>query len=114
MIGVGIARRMSESRSWLELTADDRDGVCRALDLRDQQGTLDEVRLGNLRDVISSTLLPGKSLGHTRLLNMPLIPSIYQELELRGGARQRLEIALTENDHMSMLELIAMRNHNIM
>jgi len=47
---------MVASLTWLDLTADDRDKVRRVLDLFTEQGTVDELGLGSLRDTISNTL----------------------------------------------------------
>jgi hypothetical protein len=70
--------------SWLDLTAADRDKVRRVLDLFSEQGTVDELGLGSLRDTISSALFPGTSVLHTRLRYVLFIPWIYQELESWG------------------------------
>ncbi len=69
---------------WLDLTASDRDKVRRVLDLFNEQGTVDELGLGSLRDTISNALFPGTSVLHTRLRYALLIPWIYQELESWG------------------------------
>jgi len=58
---------MVATLTWLDLTADDRDQVRRVLDLFNEQGTVDELGLGSLRDVLSNALFPGTSMLHTRL-----------------------------------------------
>ena len=73
------------SFTWLDLTADDRDKVRRVLDLFNEQGTVDELGLGSLRDTISNALFPGTSVLHTRLRYVLFIPWIYQELESWGA-----------------------------
>lgn len=70
--------------TWLDLTASDRDKVRRVLDLFNEQGTVDELGLGSLRDVISNALFPGTSVLLTRLRYALFIPWIYQELESWG------------------------------
>ena len=52
---------------WLDLTAADREKVRRVLDLFSEQGTVDELCVGSLRDTISNALFPGTSVLHTRL-----------------------------------------------
>lgn len=52
---------MTATVSWLDLTAADRDKVRRVLDLFSEQGTVDELGLGSLRDTISNALFPGTS-----------------------------------------------------
>lgn len=52
---------MISSLTWIDLTATDRDKVRRVLDLFKEQGTVDELGLGSLRDVFSNALFPGTS-----------------------------------------------------
>jgi hypothetical protein len=94
--------------TWLDLTATDRDKVRRVLDLFKEQGTVDELGLGSLRDVFSNVLFPGTSVLHTRLRYVLFIPWIYQEIESWGGgwdvadSSRKLEVrlidALAESD----------------
>ncbi|TVP74845.1 MAG: hypothetical protein EA353_14930, partial [Puniceicoccaceae bacterium] len=70
--------------TWLDLTATDRDKVRRVLDLFNEQGTVDELGLGSLRDVISNALFPGTSVLLTRLRYVLFVPWIYREIESWG------------------------------
>ena len=74
---------MQATLTWIDLTAGDRDKMRRVLDLFNEQGTLDEMGLGSLRDALSDTLFPGTSYIHTRLRYVLFIPWIYQRLEHR-------------------------------
>ena len=74
---------MQATLTWLDLTASDRDKMRRVLDLFKEQGTLDEMGLGSLRDVLSDALFPGTSSIQTRLRYALFIPWIYQRLEDR-------------------------------
>ena len=74
---------MQATLTWIDLTAGDRDRMRRVLDLFNEQGTLDEMGLGSLRDALSDTLFPGTSYIHTRLRYVLFIPWIYQRLEHR-------------------------------
>ena len=47
---------MQATLTWLDLTASDRNKMRRVLDLFKEQGTLDEMGLGSLRDVLSDAL----------------------------------------------------------
>jgi len=69
--------------TWLDLTASDRDKVRRVLDLFNEQGTVDELGLGPIRDFLSDALFPGTSVLHTRLRYVLFIPWLYQRLEAR-------------------------------
>lgn len=77
--------------TWLDLTASDRDKVRRVLDLFNEQGTVDELGLGPIRDFLSDALFPGTSVLHTRLRYVLFIPWLYQRLEARS--RQVRDVA---------------------
>ena len=70
--------------TWLDLTAADRDKIRQVLTLFSEQGTVDELGLGSLRDMLSNTLFPGLSVLHTRLRYVLFIPWLYQQLEADG------------------------------
>ena len=72
---------MQATLTWLDLTASDRDKMRRVLDLFKEQGTLDEMGLGSLRDTLSDALFPGTSYIQTRLRYVLFIPWIYRRLE---------------------------------
>lgn len=88
---------MDAALTWLDLTASDRDKMRRVLDLFHEQGTVDEMGLGSLRDAFSDALFPGTSTIQTRLRYVLFIPWIYQKLEARKtkssliAARSRTE-----------------------
>ena len=72
---------MNPTLTWLDFTADDRDRMRRVLDLFTEQGTVDELGLGTLRDALSDALFPGTSSIQTRLRYVLFVPWIYQKLE---------------------------------
>lgn len=76
---------MTASLTWLDLTSADRDKVRQILDLFKEQGTVDELGLGSIRDALSDALFPGTSVLHTRLRYALFIPWIYKRLELAGN-----------------------------
>jgi len=76
---------MTASITWLDLTSADRDKVRQILDLFKEQGTVDELGLGSLRDALSDALFPGTSVLHTRLRYVLFIPWIYKRLEQTGS-----------------------------
>ena len=74
---------MEPTLTWLDLTVSDRDKMRRVLDLFKERGTIDEMGLGGLRDILSDALFPGTSYIQTRLRYMVFIPWMYQRLESR-------------------------------
>ena len=72
---------MQPTLTWIDLTASDREKMRRVLDLFSEQGTLDEMGLGSLRDTVSDALFPGTSYIQTRLRYVLFIPWIYQQIE---------------------------------
>ena len=74
---------MEPALTWIDLTASDRDQMRRVLDLFKEQGTLDEMGLGSLRDALSDALFPGTSSIQTRLRYALFIPWLYRRLEDR-------------------------------
>jgi hypothetical protein len=75
--------------TWIDLTTADRDRMRSVLDLFREQGTLDEMGLGSLRDALADALFPGTSTLHTRLRYVLFIPWLYQRLARDpGGAAE--------------------------
>ena len=74
---------MESTLTWLDLTVSDRDKMRRVLDLFNEQGTVDEMGLGSLRDALSEALFPGTSTLQTRLRYVLFIPWAYKRLEAR-------------------------------
>lgn len=84
------------SLTWLDLTSADRDKARRVLDLFKEQGTVDELGLGSLRDAFADALFPGTSTLYTRLRYFLFIPWVYRRPEQRarvGDIAERARIA---------------------
>ena len=74
---------MATTLTWIDLTANDRNRMRQVLDLFKEQGTVDEMGLGSLRDALSEALFPGTSTIQTRLRYVLFVPWIYRQLEIR-------------------------------
>ena len=72
---------MEPTLTWIDLTASDRDRMRRVLDLFKEQGTVDEMGLGSLRDALADALFPGTSSIQTRARYVLFIPWLYQRLQ---------------------------------
>jgi hypothetical protein len=69
--------------TWIDLTARDRDQMRRVLDLFSEQGTVDEMGLGVIRDAFADALFPGTSSIQTRLRYVLFVPWLYKRFEAR-------------------------------
>ena len=85
---------MAATLTWLDLTVSDRDRMRQVLDLFKEQGTVDEMGLGRLRDAFSEALFPGTSTIQTRLRYVLFVPWIYRELEARRVASSSVSAQL--------------------
>ena len=81
---------MEPTLTWLDLTASDRDRMQRVLDLFKDQGTVDEMGLGTLRDALSNELFPGITSIQTRLRYVLFVPWIYRMLEFKHISSERV------------------------
>lgn len=89
---------MEPALTWLDLTVRDREKMQRVLDLFSEQGTVDEMGLGTLRDALSNALFPGTSSIQTRLRYVLFIPWLYQRLALRVRKGQITDIRRAARD----------------
>lgn len=94
---------MEPTLAWVDLTAKDRDRMRRVLDVFNEQGTLDEMGLGNLRDTLADALFPGTSTIQTRLRYVFFVPWAYQRLE----AKSVQSSTVVERARKGELDLIA-------
>ena len=85
---------MAATLTWLDLTTSDRDRMRQVLDLFKEQGTVDEMGLGRLRDALSEALFPGTSTIQTRLRYVLFVPWIYRQLEARRVAASSVSAQL--------------------
>jgi len=91
-----------ESRlTWLDLTSGDRNKMRRVLDLFKEQGTLDEMGLGSLRDGIANVLFPRTSTLHTRLRYTLFVPWIYQSIEKSNARKDISSLARTQRHKLA-------------
>ncbi len=69
---------------WINFSQKHRDRVMLVMDMYKNQGVIDELGLGTIRDSISNKLFPGTSTIQTRAKYFLLIPWILQEVESKG------------------------------
>lgn len=100
---------MSATLTWLDLTASDRNEMCRVLDLFNESGTIDEMGLGSLRDAFSNALFPGTSTIQTRLRYFLFIPWIYQYLERRNVSAGAIE-ERSRKEEICLIPLLLQNN----
>lgn len=69
---------------WIDFSPTHRNKVMLVMDLFKEQGVIDELGLGTIRDSLSDILFPGTSTIQTRAKYFLLIPWILQDIESRG------------------------------
>jgi hypothetical protein len=69
---------------WIDFSPIHRNKVMLVMDLFKEQGVIDELGLGTIRDSLSDILFPGTSTIQTRAKYFLLIPWILQDIESRG------------------------------
>lgn len=94
---------MEPSLSWIDLTSRDRDVMRRALDLLSEQGTVDELGLGTIRDILADALFPGTSTIQTRLRYFLFVPWIYQKLERRRVSSEAI-VAQARKEELALID----------
>jgi hypothetical protein len=94
---------MEPALTWLDLTARDREKMRRVIDLFSEQGTIDEMGLGTIRDAISDVLFPGTSSIQTRLRYFLFVPWLYRRLEEKRTSSDQVE----ETARKAELDLIS-------
>lgn len=77
--------------TWIDLTSRDREQMRRVLDLLSEQGTVDEMGLGTIRDAFADALFPGTSSIQTRLRYVLFIPWNYRQLESKRRSSSEIE-----------------------
>ena len=72
---------MPSTFAWLDQSEEQRRRVLDVIDLFREQGTVDELGLGTIRDAMADILFPGTSNLMTRTSYFFFVPWIYQRLE---------------------------------
>lgn len=75
---------MVSTFGWLDTDSEQRRKMLEVVDLFKEEGTVDELGVGSIRDAIANALFPGTSVLHTRLRYVLFIPWLMQ----RAAARQ--------------------------
>lgn len=65
---------MPSTFGWLDAGTEHRRRMLEVVDLFKEQGTIDELGIGSIRDALSDALFPGTSYVHTRLRYVLFIP----------------------------------------
>jgi hypothetical protein len=94
---------MATTFSWLDHSEEHRRKVLDIIDLFKEQGTVDELGMGTVRDAMADILFPGTSNLMTRAAYYVFVPWIYQKLEAQktpsneiAARARRLEVRLID------------------
>lgn len=93
---------------WIDFSRSHKDKVMTVMDMFKEEGVIDELGLGTIRDALSDLMFPGTSTIQTRAKYFLIIPWIFQELEMKG----RHDRFLTELEEMEVHFIKVLREHN--
>jgi hypothetical protein len=88
---------------WLDTDADQRRTMLEVVDLFKEQGTIDDLGIGTIRDALSDAMFPGTSVLHTRLRYVLFVPWLLQRASRQPSPAEmsvefrRLELALIDS-----------------
>ncbi|WP_022919747.1 DUF6361 family protein [Ruania albidiflava] len=88
---------MTSTFGWLALDPEHRRRMMEAVDQFRDQGTVDNLGLGGIRDAFSDTLFPGTSTLHTRLRYVLFIPWLLQDASHKASLAE-MQSAFRENE----------------
>ena len=71
-------RNMASTFGWLDTDSEQRRKMLEVVDLFKEEGTVDELGIGSIRDALADSLFPGTSVLHTRLRYVLFIPWLMQ------------------------------------
>ena len=69
---------MTSTFGWLDTDSEQRRRMLEVVDLFKEEGTVDELGIGSIRDALADSLFPGTSYLHTRLRYVLFIPWLLQ------------------------------------
>jgi hypothetical protein len=75
---------MNNHLGWIDFSPTHHNKVMLVMDMFKEQGVVDELGLGTIRDSLSDILFPGTSTIQTRAKYFVIIPWILQDIESRG------------------------------
>lgn len=81
---------------WVDFSPDDRNKVSNVLALLSEQGTLDELGIGQIRDAYSDALFPGISTIQTRAKYFIIVPRILRDYQELSAAKKHRYKGLQE------------------
>lgn len=79
---------MASSFGWLDTDSEQRRKMLEVVDLFKEQGTVDELGIGSIRDALSDAMFPGTSYLHTRLRYVLFVPWLLEQAGHSGSPTQ--------------------------
>lgn len=77
---------MASAFGWLDTDSEQRKKMLEVVDLFKEEGTVDELGIGSIRDALADSLFPGTSVLHTRLRYVLFIPWLMQRAAARKSS----------------------------
>lgn len=101
---------MASTFGWLDTDSDQRRKMLEVVDLFKEQGTVDELGIGSIRDALAGALFPGISYVHTRLRYVLFIPWLLQRAT-SGGSPTGMSTEFRKLEYRLITSLLAGGEH---
>ncbi|MDN4477307.1 DUF6361 family protein [Demequina sp. SYSU T00039] len=103
MATIGENLSMASSFGWLDNDDEQRRRMLEVVDLFREQGTIDELGIGSIRDTLANAMFPGTSTLHTRLRYVLFLPWLMRDASHKrnpnemGAEFRNMQYRLTES-----------------
>lgn len=102
---------MGSSFGWLDNDDEQRQHMLKVVDLFKEQGTIDELGVGSIRDTLANALFPGTSTLHTRLRYALFVPWLLRRAA-QGGTAAQMERAFEVSEYQLIESLLKAGENN--
>jgi hypothetical protein len=98
---------MASTFGWLDTDSEQRRKMLEVVELFKEEGTVDELGIGPIRDALADSLFPGTSVLHTRLRYVLFIPWLIQRAAARKSSPTEMSAEFRTLEYRLIDSLIA-------
>lgn len=98
---------MASTFGWLDTDSEQRRKMLEVVELFKEEGTVDELGIGSIRDALADSLFPGTSVLHTRLRYVLFIPWLMQQAAARKSSAAEMSAEFRALEYRLIGSLLA-------